>query len=96
MLLEHVVRLAASRTFCTAGNSRPMRMAMIAITTRSSIRVNARRDMVHLDEGLLKPGAQASAIIPLAPRASFRYFFKYSMRNAVEVGSFSFGVVFEW
>src|SRR5262249_2175993 len=35
-------RMAASRTFCTAGNSRPISTAMIAMTTRSSMRVNAR------------------------------------------------------
>src|SRR5688572_29202667 len=38
------MRAAASRTFCTAGKRRPMRIAMIAITTRSSISVNARRE----------------------------------------------------
>src|SRR5438552_1034746 len=38
-LLEQLMRAAASRTFCTAGSSRPMRMAMIAITTKSSISV---------------------------------------------------------
>src|SRR5438046_729070 len=40
-LLEHSVRAAASRTFCTAGTSRAMRIAMIAMTTSSSIKVNA-------------------------------------------------------
>src|SRR5262249_8510411 len=39
----HWVRLAASRTFCTAGKSSAMRTVMMAITTSSSIRVNARR-----------------------------------------------------
>src|SRR4051812_33874997 len=40
-----VVRLAASRTRCTAGIRRAIRMAMMAMTTRSSTRVNAlRRD----------------------------------------------------
>src|SRR3954469_26023830 len=43
MLLAHFVRAAASRTFCTAGRSSPIRMAMIAITTSSSISVNPRR-----------------------------------------------------
>src|SRR4051794_38496741 len=37
------MRDAASRTFCTAGTSRAIRMAMIAITTSSSISVKARR-----------------------------------------------------
>src|SRR5262249_7538457 len=42
-LLVHFMRLAASRTFCTAGSNRPIRMAMIAITTNNSIKVKARR-----------------------------------------------------
>src|SRR5687768_13144830 len=42
-LLEHLVRAAASRTFWTAGNSRPIRIAMMAMTTRSSISVKALR-----------------------------------------------------
>src|SRR6185295_16803803 len=42
-LLEHVIRLAASRTFWTAGSKRPIRMAMMAMTTRSSISVKPRR-----------------------------------------------------
>src|SRR5947207_8901562 len=33
------MRAAASRTFCTAGSSRPMSTAMMAITTKSSISV---------------------------------------------------------
>src|SRR6266545_8126813 len=37
------MRAAASRTFCTAGRSSPMRTAMIAITTNSSISVKATR-----------------------------------------------------
>src|SRR5437773_11937732 len=35
------MRLAASRTFCTAGKRRPIRMAMMAMTTSSSISVKA-------------------------------------------------------
>jgi hypothetical protein len=42
-LFEHFIRLAASRIFWTAGSNRPIRMAMMAITTSNSIRVNARR-----------------------------------------------------
>src|SRR5262249_17062770 len=42
-LLLHWVRLAASRTFWTAGTSRPISTAMMAITTNSSISVNADR-----------------------------------------------------
>ena len=37
----HFDRAAASRTFCTAGRSRPIRMAMMAMTTSNSISVNA-------------------------------------------------------
>src|SRR5690348_4750604 len=37
------MRLADSRTFCTAGSRRPIKTAMMAITTRSSINVKAER-----------------------------------------------------
>jgi hypothetical protein len=40
---------AASLTFCTAGNSNPMSIAMIAITTNNSIRVKATRIDLNLD-----------------------------------------------
>ena len=33
------MRAAASRTFCTAGKSSPIKIAMIAITTSNSMRV---------------------------------------------------------
>src|SRR5262249_40007009 len=42
-LFWQLARWAASRTFCTAGKSSPIRMAMMAITTRSSMRVKAVR-----------------------------------------------------
>src|SRR4051794_7953553 len=42
-LLEQDMRAAASRTFCTAGSSRPIRMAMMAITTSNSISVKPGR-----------------------------------------------------
>src|SRR4051794_34947803 len=42
-LLAHLIRAAASRTFCTAGSSSPISTAMIAMTTSSSISVNPRR-----------------------------------------------------
>src|SRR5262245_38260166 len=45
-LLAHCVRAAASRTFCTAGSSNPIRIAMMAMTTRSSMSVNPRRRFV--------------------------------------------------
>jgi hypothetical protein len=37
------MRAAASRTFCTAGKSNPIRMAMMAMTTSSSISVKPWR-----------------------------------------------------
>src|SRR5262245_28047000 len=42
MLLAHLMRAAASRTFWTAGTRSPIKMAMMAMTTNSSIRVKAR------------------------------------------------------
>ena len=41
-LLVQLLRLAASRAACTAGNRRPTRTPMIAMTTSSSTKVNAR------------------------------------------------------
>src|SRR5262249_17734436 len=41
--LAHFMRAAASLTFWTAASSRPMRIAMMAITTSSSISVNPDR-----------------------------------------------------
>jgi hypothetical protein len=38
-LFEHFARFAASRTFCTAGNSKPISMAMMANTTSNSMSV---------------------------------------------------------
>src|SRR5262245_53903398 len=43
MLFWHWDRWAASRTFCTAGTSRAMRTAMMAMTTSSSIKVKPVR-----------------------------------------------------
>src|SRR5262245_54130630 len=54
-LLPHLMRAAASRTFWTAGTSSPIKMAMMAITTRSSIRVKPRWRS-HLLRSLLKTG----------------------------------------
>jgi len=42
MLLEHSIRLAVARADITAGNTRAIRMPMIAMTTSSSISVNPR------------------------------------------------------
>src|SRR3954468_4996923 len=49
-LLLHLARAAASRTFWTAGRSRPIRIAMMAMTTNNSIRVNPRRVRGRADE----------------------------------------------
>src|SRR5262245_60670300 len=43
MLLTQAVRLAFSLAFARAGNNKAARMAMIAITTSNSIKVNPRR-----------------------------------------------------
>jgi hypothetical protein len=48
-LLLHFARAAASRTFCTAGSRRPIRMAMMAMTTNSSMSVNPRRGRERTD-----------------------------------------------
>jgi hypothetical protein len=39
----HWIRLAASRADCTAGRSKAIKTAMMAITTKSSMSVNADR-----------------------------------------------------
>ena len=43
MLFWQLERAAASRTFCTAGSNNPIKIAIIAITTSSSISVNPAR-----------------------------------------------------
>src|SRR6516225_131621 len=45
-LLTHWMRRAASRAACTAGSSRAINTAIMAITTSSSIKVNAERSEV--------------------------------------------------
>src|SRR5688572_13354335 len=47
-LFWHLARAAASRTFWTAGMRSPIRIAMMAITTSSSISVNPRRTGVSM------------------------------------------------
>src|SRR5262245_18843743 len=44
----HCARRAASRAGCTAGKSKAIKTAMIATTTRSSIRVNPRRRAMRM------------------------------------------------
>src|SRR5215213_8337659 len=59
-LFWQLARAAASRIFWTAGRSRPIRMAMIAITTSSSISVNPRRfaSDTQFDEFITGPGRE--------------------------------------
>src|SRR6185437_786411 len=42
-LLAHCILAARSRTFCTAGKSKPIKIAMMAMTTSNSISVKAAR-----------------------------------------------------
>jgi hypothetical protein len=51
-LFWQLIRVAASRTFWTAGNNSPIRTAMIAMTTKSSISVNARRRGIAASGGV--------------------------------------------
>src|SRR5690349_15182386 len=48
MLFMHCVRAAASRTFCTAGTSRAIRIAMMAMTTSNSMSVKADRERTDM------------------------------------------------
>jgi hypothetical protein len=48
MLLAHTVRLAKPRALLSEGISMAMSRAMMAMTTNSSIKVNARRRITHL------------------------------------------------
>src|SRR5262249_24212325 len=57
-LFDEVLLLAASRTFWTAGTSRPMRMAMMAITTSSSISVKPRRCLRRTNGRMRNPSAE--------------------------------------
>src|SRR5437867_217297 len=45
LLLTQAVRLAFSFALAKAGNNNPARIAMMAMTTRSSIKVNARSNL---------------------------------------------------
>src|SRR5947209_19373732 len=58
-LFVHFDRLAASRTFCTAGSNRPIRMAIIAMTTSNSISVNAVR---RAWTGMRAPGEETDRL----------------------------------
>jgi hypothetical protein len=52
MLLEQLIRLAASRACWTAGRSNPTKTPMIAMTTSSSTSVNPLRTMDFIDSSL--------------------------------------------
>src|SRR5262245_46538131 len=49
------MRAAASRTFCTAGSKRPIRTAIIAMTTNSSINVKPRLLLDRKNRGMCRP-----------------------------------------
>src|SRR5262245_3305244 len=76
-LFRHFVRLAASRTFCTAGRSRPISTAMTAITTSSSTSVKPRRLLIVRDRSTAIPSrcGRAGAGRGLAPSARLRLLF---------------------
>src|SRR5215813_5261735 len=54
-LFVHVIRFAASRTFCTAGSRRAMSTPMIAITTSNSISVNPLDGLRLFVDAMTKP-----------------------------------------
>src|SRR5262245_28258503 len=63
-LFEQLDRAAASRTFCTAGRRRPIRMAMMAITTSSSISVNPVRRLVTGEEAIRTSATERKRTLP--------------------------------
>src|SRR5262249_3036799 len=67
--LPQAMRLAASRTFWTAGSSRPIRTAMMARTTSNSISVNAVRSRCGylMVETLSRAGNSSHSPDPVAP-----------------------------
>ena len=74
-LLVHEIRRALSRAACTAGSSRPMSTAMMAMTTSSSTSVKPRRDRRRSCRRGQSPrhplpGHRSLRIIPRPPLAS--------------------------
>jgi len=61
-LLMHCVRAAASRTFCTAGTIKAIRIAMMAMTTSNSMSVNAFLGM-NISPG--RPGFMGATAMPM-------------------------------
>src|SRR5436309_921780 len=80
-LLMHCVRAADSRTFWTAGTNSAIRMAMMAITTSSSMRVNARRRMLRMIGPFLFSG-----------QAEWRKFVGSGLDFNTQAGGVGFGV----
>src|SRR5476651_2643091 len=65
MLLTHCVRAAAARTFCTAGTRSAIKIAMIAITTNSSINVKpAERERDGMEESRIEAPGMRNADSP--------------------------------
>ena len=58
-LFLQLSKFAASRIFCTAGSSRPIKMPTMAMTTRSSTSVKPRRRYMRLPGGHLAAGGPA-------------------------------------
>src|SRR5262249_38089590 len=71
-LLWLCTRMAASRTFCTAGKSRPMRMAMMAITTSSSTSVKPRHHRLVKILGMSEPPKKRNKVEKTMIRSSSR------------------------
>src|SRR5581483_1895438 len=62
-LLLQCMRAAASRIFCTAGSSSPIKMAMMAMTTSSSINVKADRLALAQDQRMMQSSTKALRIL---------------------------------
>src|SRR5438128_3181798 len=78
------MRPAASRTFWTAGNKRPINTAMMAMTTNSSIRVKAkRRVMTYAPFHRPAGGRDGAAAAPLGAGSR-----GYSLHNDVKTVRF--------
>src|SRR6516165_12045106 len=63
-LFWHCARAAAARTFWTAGTNRAIRMAMIAITTSSSISVKPALRRLRTDAWTIKYSFRSKCYVP--------------------------------
>src|SRR5262245_59833295 len=71
-LFRLCARAAASRTFCTAGSSRPIRVAMMAMTTSSSISVKPpRRRREERDMGSVLSSYESGELFVRGTRRKF-------------------------